>query len=101
MAEKCLADFGLKITDVRCWKVSAKKKFGVVGIAEVELNGGLNICSLRLYRMEDGEFRLQFPPNPQSRRGRAFSWVKTERARKELLDAVKHKWDETDEVGEG
>ena len=85
MAKK-LSDYGLKVTDIRCYKVPNEKDEGLVAIMEVEFNDVLVVGSVKLYRSVDGNFYFQFPSNPQSKRKRAFSFLKDENTRDELLE---------------
>ncbi len=80
-----LEKYGLKITAVRCFKVPNRSEDGLVAIMELEFNDNLVLGSVRLLRGEDGELYFRFPSNPHSKRNRAFSYVKDEEARQEIL----------------
>ena len=80
--------YGLKITHIRCFKVPNKSEDGLVAIMEVEFNDSIVLGSIRLLRGEDKELYFRFPTNPQSKRNRAFSYIKDEESRKELLSEL-------------
>ena len=85
-----LAKYGLEITDTHVFIVDRKgnDRSGILAIAEIELNGILMVGSLRLFKSVDGLFYFNFPKNPQSKRGRSYSFVKDDKARAEILEAI-------------
>lgn len=85
MAKK-LEDYNLRVTDIHCFKVPNKKEDGLVAIMEVEFNDVLVVGSVKLFKSVDGDYYFQFPSNPQSKRKRAFSFLKDEDTRSELLE---------------
>lgn len=89
MANETLETHGLKVTDVHIFIVDKKNdKSGILAIAEVEFNDILMVGSLRLFKSVDGEYYFNFPRNPQSKRGRSYSFLKDDKARAEVLAEI-------------
>ena len=89
MANETLETRGLKVTDVHVFIVDKKNSdSGILAIAEVEFNDILMVGSLRLFKSIDGTYYFNFPRNPQSKRGRSYSFIKDDKARAEVLAEI-------------
>jgi len=89
MVNETLETNGLKVTDVHVFIVDKKNSdSGILAIAEVEFNNILMVGSLRLFKSREGELYFNFPRNPQSKRGRSYSFLKDDKARAEVLAEI-------------
>lgn len=94
MANEALELHGLKITDVHVFIVDKKgNDSGILAIAEVEFNDILMVGSLRLFKSAEGGCYFNFPRNPQSKRGRSYSFLKDDKAREEVLAEIKTEYE--------